>query len=165
MPLAPCWRDAEQQKANQRLGSKDPRLISYERREWEKERWFCAITGKPVLLLHCLCWCFGVWKIIHLSGRKKSQKPVQKPLTSRNVMRLWRGVTNLFHHKIDSLQDSPQWFLQEQKGKLGCLVLRIAETSVCCEMTKRDVSGTFTLRNKTETLSLRPYQISVLWYS
>lgn len=38
-------------------------------------------------------------------------------------------------------------------GKLGCLVLRIAETSVCCEMTKRDVSGRFTLRNKTETLS------------
>ena len=164
MPSAPCLRDAEQRKANPRLGSKDPRSISCERREWEKERWFCAITGKPVLVLYCLCWGFGVLKksFLAATGRNRNNqcKTHQHP-------KMWRGCDVesriCLITKLNPLQDSQQWFLQEQKGKLGCLVLRIAETSVCCEMTKRDVSRRFTLQNKTETLSLRPYQISVLW--
>ena len=164
MPSAPCWRDAEQRKANPRLGSKDPRSISCERREWEKERWFCAITGKPVLVLYCLCWGFVVLKksFLAATGRNRNSqcKTHQHP-------KMWRGCDVesriCLITKLNPLQDSQQWFLQEQKGKLGCLVLRIAETSVCCEMTKRDVSRRFTLQNKTETLSLRPYQISVLW--
>ena len=126
MPSAPCWKDAEQRKANQRLGSRNPHSISCERREWEKGRWFCAITGKPVLVLYCLCWGFGVLKksVLAATGRNRNSqcKTHQHP-------KMWRGCDVesriCLITKLNPLQDSQQWFLQEQKGKLGCLVLRI----------------------------------------
>lgn len=80
MPSAPCWKDAEQRKANQRLGSRDPHSISCERREWEKGRWFCAITGKPVLVLYCLCWGFGVLKNHSYLGQEEIPKAGAKTL-------------------------------------------------------------------------------------
>ena len=104
MPSAPCWKDAEQRKANQRLGSRDPLSISCERREWEKGRWFCAITGKPVLVLYCLCWGFGVLKNHSYLGQEKIPKAGAKTL---NIPKCEEAV--MWSHKS-------VWWLSDHLG-------------------------------------------------